>query len=57
MKSEQISFVVYYDPKRIFRNGPPMIVVYATKERTISIFAVLSTTESQIELYITREDH
>jgi len=44
-------------PQRIFRNGPPMIVVHATKERTLSIFAVPLTTENQIALYITREDH
>ena len=44
-------------PERIFRNGPPMIVLHATEERTISVVAVASSAGNQVELYLTREDH
>ena len=44
-------------PKRMFRNGPPLIVVHATEERTISILALPSSAPNHVELYITSEDH
>lgn len=42
-------------PKRIFRNGPPIIVVYATEERTISILGVPQSEERILNLYFTLE--
>ena len=44
-------------PKRVFRSGPPIIVVHATEERTISILGVPQSGKRLLSLYFTLEIH
>ena len=45
------------DHQWFFRNGPPMIVTYATGEKTISVLAVPSEEHETVGLFFTLEVH
>jgi hypothetical protein len=50
-------FMMSEKPRIFYQNGPPMMVVHVTAERTIFIVAVRDTSANQIELCITFDAH
>ncbi len=46
-------FMMSENPRFFYRNGPPMMVVHVTAERTISVVAVDTASNNRVELYIT----
>jgi|GEM_PF-4565992 hypothetical protein len=44
-------------PKRFFRDGPPMLVAYATEQQTMSVVVVPSEDHGAVGLFFTLEVH